>query len=110
MYFSEIGFMYFSEIFLKWHLSILDLYLYYRKSLNIFELLVLLESVFSLLCDRGASPLATEFPKKTQGKKKLKQQMLTHIQVYKKRMHETRIKCFCLQVDTLFNYFDVLHV
>ncbi len=55
MYFSEIGFMYFSEIFLKWHLSILDLYLYYRKSLNIFELLVLLESVFSLLCDRGAS-------------------------------------------------------
>ncbi len=27
MYFSEMGFMYFSEIYLKWHLSILDLYL-----------------------------------------------------------------------------------
>ncbi len=27
MYFSEMGFMYFSEIYLKLHLSILDLYL-----------------------------------------------------------------------------------
>ncbi len=27
---------------------------------------------------------------------------LTHIQVFKKRMHEARIKCFCLQADTLF--------
>ncbi len=26
MYFSDRGFMYFSEIYLKWHLSILDLY------------------------------------------------------------------------------------
>ncbi len=26
---------------------------------------------------------------------------LTHIQVFKK-MHEARIKCFCLQADTLF--------
>ncbi len=28
---------------------------------------------------------------------------LTHIQMFKKRMHETRIKCFCLQADTLFS-------
>ncbi len=27
---------------------------------------------------------------------------LTHIQVFKKRTYEARIKCFCLQVDTLF--------
>ncbi len=27
MYFPEMGFMYLSEIYLKWHLSILDLYL-----------------------------------------------------------------------------------
>ncbi len=27
MYFLEMGFMYFSEIYFKWHLSILDLYL-----------------------------------------------------------------------------------
>ncbi len=27
---------------------------------------------------------------------------LTHIQVFKKRMHEARIKCFCLQPDNLF--------
>ncbi len=31
-----MGFMYFSEIYLKWHLSILDLYL--QINLNIFEL------------------------------------------------------------------------
>ncbi len=27
---------------------------------------------------------------------------LTHFQVFKKRMHEARIKCFCLQAETLF--------
>ncbi len=27
---------------------------------------------------------------------------LTHIQVFKKRLHETMIKCFCLRADTLF--------
>ncbi len=27
---------------------------------------------------------------------------LTHIQVFIKRMHEARIKCFCLQADTPF--------
>ncbi len=32
---------------------------------------------------------------------------LTHIQVFKKRMHEARIKCFCLQAVLSF---DVLHV
>ncbi len=34
---------------------------------------------------------------------------LTHIQVFKKRMHEARIKCFCLQADTLFFLLDVLY-
>ncbi len=27
---------------------------------------------------------------------------LTHIQVFKKRMNEAGIKCFCLQAETLF--------
>ncbi len=46
-----MGFMYFSEIYLKLHLSILDLYL--DNSKYIWAILVLLESVFSLLYGRG---------------------------------------------------------
>ncbi len=34
---------------------------------------------------------------------------LTHIQVFKKRMHEARIKCFCLQADPVLSL-DVLQL
>ncbi len=78
MYFSEIGFMYFSEIYLKWHLSIIDFYL--KKSKYIWAILVLRESVFSLLYDRGRYyTYSVQNYQKTQVKKTPKQQMLPHV-------------------------------
>ncbi len=46
-----MSFMYFSEIYLKWNLSTLDILR--KKSKYIWATLVLLESVFSLLYGRG---------------------------------------------------------
>ncbi len=74
-----MGFMYFSEIYLKWRLSKLELYL--EKVEIYLSYTVLLESVFSLLYGRGGASthLLYRISKKTQVKKKLKQQMLPHI-------------------------------
>ncbi len=61
MYFSEMGFMYLSEIYLKCHLSILDIL---RRSLNIFELYLCSQNL-CFHCYMLVHIYCTELPKNT---------------------------------------------